>query len=419
MAAVEPNKQQLEEAFATFNRVSAELDASYQVLQARIAGLTEELVEARSQRLRELAEKERLANRLALLMAELPGGVVVVSADGSVREANQSAIEFMGMPLVSKKWQDVLDAVLIAESSCESELLLTSGRRLSLNSQYMADVDEQVVLLTDMTRLHELQEEVSRDQRLSALGEMAARLAHQIRTPLSSALLYAGQLNRGGSSAEQRSRVAEKVMVSLRHMENLVATTLNFVRGAPATHDHICVRQLADSAVAATAPLVANAGGKFSAQINIGEPCQIVGDKEALVSALLNLVDNAIAAREADFELTLEFHAHADKLMISVADNGKGIAPEVCARIFDPFFTTRTRGTGLGLAVVAMTARSHGGAVMVTSEPGTRSVFTLELPVLSGSESVARPGSRSIGPPERVSGVGEVQDTSATLAGAA
>lgn len=86
--------EQLEKVFETFNRVSEELDTSYRVLQVRVSTLTQELAEARSQRLQELAEKERLANRLALLMSELPGGVVVVDGSGVITQANAAAETF-------------------------------------------------------------------------------------------------------------------------------------------------------------------------------------------------------------------------------------------------------------------------------------------------------------------------------------
>lgn len=388
MAKADPSKQQLEAAFETFNRVSAELDASYQILQARIAGLTEELAEARSQRLQELAEKERLANRLALLMEELPGGVIVVNKCGRIREANHAAIEFMGCALVSKKWQDVLLATVASERPLDSELILNNGRRLSVNSQHMTDEDEQVILLTDMTRLHELQESVSRDQRLSALGEMAARLAHQIRTPLSSALLYMGHLNHTGMPVAQRSHVTEKVMSSLRHMENLVDTMLNFVRGVPPARDVIEIKQLAQELVDAIAPLVSEAGGVFHHHIDTAGQQGLLCDKDALISAVLNLVDNAIVVAVGDLVLRLGLAVRGKELVITVADNGIGIAPELCERIFDPFFTTRVKGTGLGLAVVAMTARSHGGNVSVNSKSGEGSVFELILPLYQQDGSV-------------------------------
>jgi two-component system, sensor histidine kinase FlrB len=380
-----PTRQQLEASFETFNRVSAELDASYQVLQTRIGSLTEELVEARSQRLVELAEKERLANRLALLMDELPGGVVVVGSDGDISEANQAATEFMACELVSKNWREVLQEMLVPERSSESELVLNNGRHLSVNSQYMVDVDEEVILLTDMTRLYELQESANRDQRLAALGEMAARLAHQIRTPLSSALLFAGHLGHAGTSVEQRDRAADKVMISLRHMENLVDTMLNFVRGAPTPANIIVVKDLVEELVDVVRPLISHAGGVFRQDITVGSQ-RLIGDKDALISAVLNLVDNAIAMSSSEFLLALKVCLRDDKLVISVTDNGQGITPDLQQRVFDPFFTTRAKGTGLGLAVVAMMARSHGGGVSVVSEVGQGSTFTLELPVLRGAE---------------------------------
>ncbi len=377
------DKKQLEEAFETFSRVSAELDASYQVLQQRIGTLTQELSEARSQRLRDLAEKERLANRLALLMDALPGGVVVVDSAGVIREANPAATEFLGgQPLPPRRWQDVLKATVADELPSESELVLNSGRRLSVNTRYLESGDEQVILLTDMTRLYELKEANAREQRLVALGEMAARLAHQVRTPLSSALLYSGHLAAPGLSDDKRIDKARKVAAGLRHMESLVDSMLNFVRGTPFAWQVIEVADLARELTAAADSAVAARGARCQVSLDLPEaPGFIRGDRDALVGAVLNLVDNAVETSGKETDVALAITVRRDRLAITVSDRGEGMTPELCEKVFDPFFTTRENGTGIGLAVVATTARSHGGNVAVHSAPGVGSTFTIDLPL--------------------------------------
>lgn len=356
---LEPNadKKQLEQAFETFSRMSAELDASYQALQDRIGRLTDELVEARSQRIKELAEKERLANRLALLMDELPGGVVVIGGDGAVRQANQAATTFLGCSLVSKNWQAVLSESL-AQAPSASELVLKDGRRLSLNRQYLRDAEEEVILLTDLTQAHELQEAANREQRLAALGEMVARLAHQIRTPLSSALLFAGHLGHASVNAEQRERVTKKMIASLRHMESLVDGMLSFVRGGRVVSRMFFVESLALDLAQAIEPIMTEAGGVFECRKDVPARVRLAGDKEAIVSAVLNLVDNAKMMATGNLTLTLDLAVDKDKLLISVADNGPGIPEAIQDRVFDPFYTTREKGTGIGLAVVAIDRKS-------------------------------------------------------------
>lgn len=393
--------EQLEKVFETFNRVSEELDTSYRVLQVRVSTLTQELAEARSQRLQELAEKERLANRLALLMRELPGGVVVVDDRGVISQANAAAETFFQQASGETRPVRALDSkqsllgkawpLLIAQASRDSgvsengtELLLSNGRRLSVSRQPLSDANEELILLTDTTRLHDLQETVSRDKRLSALGEMAARLAHQIRTPLSSALLYVSHLARPTASASERERVSAKVVDSLRHMEGLVNSMLTFVRGGPVVFETIELQGFVAELLALTEPLVNKAGGVLRADVASGSgDISLEGDRDELLGAVLNLVNNAIDVSDKSLCLDIKISTLAGVLKIAIADNGPGVDPDIRERIFDPFFTTRVKGTGLGLAVVAMTVRSHGGNISLDTRADGATVFCLQLPLLS------------------------------------
>lgn len=405
MTQVAQTTEQLEKVFETFNRVSEELDTSYRVLQVRVSTLTQELAEARSQRLQELAEKERLANRLALLMRELPGGVVVVDGSGVISQANAAAETFFQQveggeiravraldttqSLLGKAWP-----LLIAQASRDgstgengTELLLNNGRRLSVSRQPLSDANEELILLTDTTRLHDLQETLSRDKRLSALGEMAARLAHQIRTPLSAALLYVSHLARPLSSDSERERVSAKVVDSLRHMEGLVNSMLTFVRGGPVVFETIELRAFVAELLALTEPLVNKAGGVLRADVvaPASDEIMLEGDRDELLGAVLNVVNNAINVSDKSLRLDIKIRTVAQVLEIEIADNGPGVDTDIRERIFDPFFTTRVKGTGLGLAVVAMTVRSHGGKIRLDTRFDGATVFCLQLPLLSAS----------------------------------
>jgi len=409
MAQAAQTTEQLEKVFETFNRVSEELDTSYRVLQVRVGTLTQELAEARSQRLQELAEKERLANRLALLMSELPGGVLVVDDSGVITQANAAAETFFQQAggdtrpvrafdtkqsLLGKAWP-----LLISQASrdgCASEnateLLLGNGRRLSVSRQPLSDANEELILLTDTTRLHDLQETVSRDKRLSALGEMAARLAHQIRTPLSSALLYVSHLARPSATVAERERVSAKVVDSLRHMEGLVNSMLTFVRGGPVVFETIELHSFSDELLGLIEPLVNTSGGLLNTEVTLGRGDKTIeGDRDELIGAVLNLVNNAIDVADKTLCLDISIRTVGGALHISVADNGPGVDADIRERIFDPFFTTRVKGTGLGLAVVAMTVRSHGGKISLDTRADGATVFCLKLPLLDtgAGESVA------------------------------
>ncbi len=375
--------RQLEEAFEAFNKVSVALDSSYKYLENKVAALTDELAAARSARLRELAEKERLANRLSALISALPGGVLLLDADDQVREANPEAEELLGQPLQGQRWEKVLDRV---ETGQTGEISGSTGKKLSLMSRPLGGDGDKVMLLTDVTEIHQLQEQVSQKKRLSALGEMAARMAHQVRTPLSSSLLYLSQLSRADLSERDRKRISLKVHDRLNHMERLVSSMLSFVRGGDYHLESLAVSDIFRQLENTVSPQVSRAGVTLVIA-RPDAPLSVIGSRDALVDALSNLVMNALEAASGDIEVSVAAQGvDGQRLQISVSDTGPGIEEQLLERIFDPFFTTRVQGTGLGLAVVAMTIRAHEGSISVANRPAGGARFVITLPMAAAEE---------------------------------
>lgn len=384
MTATNKNSSQdLQDAFHVFNQVSQELTASYQGLEGRIAELTEELNAARSERLVQLAEKERLANNLERLLAALPAGVVVLDGAGRVAQHNPAALELLGEPLLELNWMDVAERAFAPSSN--GTLTLRNGRRVAVSSSSLGSEPGQILLIKDVTETYTLQERLNRHQRLSAMGEMAASLAHQIRTPLASALLYASHLAGNQSHSVDYRNYAEKITARLRHLEKLVDDMLLFAKGGSFGADEIRVADLLqDLRQALDAALFVN-----GCQLDVLDeaPAAVLrGNRDALLSVLLNLATNAIQACGKGGQLRLlaqmvtdQDGAEAVKLLLT--DNGPGIPQALLERIFEPFFTTRPQGTGLGLAVVQAIARAHQGCVWVESRQGEGATFGLRLPL--------------------------------------
>ncbi len=198
----------LEQAFALFNQMSSQLSESYSLLEERVTELKGQLALVSAQRMEELAEKERLANRLQSLLDLLPGGVIVIDAHGVVREANPAALGLLGEPLVGMLWREVIARCFAPREDDGHEISLRDGRRLSIATRSLNGEPGQLILLNDLTDTRRLQEQLARHERLSALGRMVASLAHQIRTPLSAALLYAGHLSEQALPTDQQQRFA-------------------------------------------------------------------------------------------------------------------------------------------------------------------------------------------------------------------
>jgi len=372
---------QLEQAFETFNQVSHKLDSSYRELECQVAGLSGELMAARSARLKVLSEKERLANRLSSLVAVLPGGVLIVDARQVIRDANPEAVELLGDALKGELWSDVLLRVSGNSEIKSRELVLNNSRRVSVVSRPLDVNGDHVILITDVSEIHQLQEQLSRKQRLTALGEMAARLAHQIRTPLSSTTLYLAQLGRQDLMNEQRQKISAKVSDRLSHMGTLVDSMLSFVRGETPATKSIYLHEVLESFESTVLPQLESGGSSISVP-HVDNTLMIVGDQEELVGALSNIAMNAMEAAIGSVEVSLWVGAlNNEWLQIRVRDNGPGISDKVIDRIFDPFFTTRSQGLGLGLAVVAMTISNHGGEIFAQNRPEGGAEFLINLPI--------------------------------------
>ncbi|MFT6050632.1 MAG: two-component system sensor histidine kinase FlrB [Halioglobus sp.] len=377
---------ELGQAFDVFNRVSHELDTSYRELESQVAGLTRELTSARSARLLELAEKERLAHRLSSLISVLPGGVLIVDASQSIRDANPEALELLGEPLIGFSWGEVLSRVAGIKKLSSRELELNNGKRVSVVSRLLGRTGDHVVLITDVSEIHQLQEQLGHKKRLIAMGEMAARVAHQIRTPLSSATLYLAQLARQDMAAEQRKKIVLKVSDRLNQMGNLVDSMLSFVRGETPTTEVVSLREVMLNFESAILPQMEKSGSRVSIP-RLDDTLMIRGDSEELVGCLSNLAMNALESSDGKVLLDLWVGAlNSQWLQIKVRDNGPGISEDIMDRIFDPFFTTRALGTGLGLAVVAMTISDHGGEISVKNHPGGGAEFLITLPLLQSTE---------------------------------
>lgn len=372
---------ELEQAFEVFSRVSVELDTTYRELEAKVGGLTAELTAARSARLKELAEKERLAHRLSSLVAALPGGVVILDSKRVIRDANPEAVQLLSQPLKGEIWGDVLFRESGQRELESRELPLKNGKRFSVDSRKLDEQGEQVVLITDISQMHELQEQLGRKKRLTALGEMAARLAHQIRTPLSSTTLYLSHLGRADLSPLQRENIASKVSSRLSHMGKLVDSMLSFVKGETPATELVFLDQVLKDFASTVRPQLGTSGSSLSVP-EVDNTLALTGNQDELTGALCNLAMNAIEAADHPVELQLWVGALNEHwLQIRIRDNGPGIDEDILDRIFDPFFTTRAQGTGLGLAVVAMTVSNHGGEIYARNIPGGGAEFTIDLPL--------------------------------------
>lgn len=377
---------QLASAFELFNELSTQLSDTYREMEERVGELNAELHSVAEQRLRELQEKERLAARLQSLLSLLPAGVMVLDPSGRIGEANPAAQELLGTPLTGQLWRDVIARAFAPQGDDGHEISLRDGRRISIATRSLDGEPGQLLLLTDLTETRALQQNLARHQRLSEMGRMMSSLAHQIRTPLAAAMLYAGHLCDRQLSTDQIKKFSHKIQDRLQHLEQQVRDMLIFVRGDVKLTDTVTTADLLVAVEEAMeAPLASHA-----ATCTIENPYAEAGilcNRDVVVGALMNLVNNALQAcspaskKAGCTALRIEVLRSDDRVGFAVIDNGPGFDTAVAARLNEPFYTTKANGTGLGLAVVRAVAEAHHGEFHIHSQPGCGARAELWFPL--------------------------------------
>ena len=355
------------------------LRQGYRELSGHVAKLSSELEAARLARRKENRERENLLNRFATMLDALPGGVIILDSDDSITEANPQARALLGEPLEGQSWAAIEQRGRFnSQGSFE-----IGGRRLNISTCPLPGGNETIVLVSDITAQHTLQRELGRKTRLSSLGEMAARLAHQIRTPLSSTVLYVDQLSKDIDQVK-RDRICGALKAQLSQTESLITSMLGFVRGGSL----LClepakVKGVVDEALSSCDGILEASGAEVTTN-RINPTLTILAAPTELSSVIANMIQNSIQVCEDKPEIEVWAGAiNQHMMLIRVSDNGPGIPNDVIDQVFDPFFTTRAAGTGLGLAVLASVVQRHGGTVHATNRESGGAQFTILLPVNS------------------------------------
>jgi len=369
LESMHSSRAELQAAFLAFGSVSEQLSGAFDALRDEVAQLRAQLDEAH-------AGKEHLAARLAALLNALPGGVLVLDERGSIQECNPTARELLGEPLLTLGFRTVFARAAVDSTRVLEHIELRSGRFVNISRRDLSGGGE-VVLLADVTESHLMQAYLARQQRLLTLGELAAGLAHQIRTPLATAMLYASQMTLPARSAADLARCAEKTADSLKQLDKLVTEMLAFARGGIA-REPVSVSAVLEQVAQWLRPAL-RAGVTLTIRTDAPE-LTVRANASSLVSAVLNLATNALQSAVADLNLELlARRAGRDRAQIVVSDNGPGVPLLLRERIFEPFFTTRARGNGIGLAIVKSVVEAHQGSVRLADSPrGAK--FIIDLP---------------------------------------
>jgi signal transduction histidine kinase len=237
------------------------------------------------------------------------------------------------------------------------------------------------------TELRQNIEQLKKNERLSAAGQLSASLAHEIRNPLASISGAAGILARGHASSEARAECLEILTKESQRLNKLLTNFLDFARPRLPRMQTIEPSEMVQS----VATLAQHTANQHCVSLRVqerGPLREIECDPEQIKQLLLNLILNAIQATQEKGIVSISTFATDNSLCVEIADHGTGIAPEDRDHIFDPFFTTRKDGTGLGLAIASNIAAQHGGSLSCRPNDLQGTVFRMELPTTAMTHSV-------------------------------
>lgn len=332
--------------------------------------------------------RDELSEELCSVLLAIPAGILFVNPLGLVELVNDAANALFQENVKGMYWREVIKKHFVPQQDDGLEVSLKNGRKLKFSISSLPQQPGQLIHLTDLTDTRALQSKISRLEKLSSLGKMVASLAHQLRTPLSAAMLYARNIQGNNINQHTLERFSNKLVSRLKELEGQINDMLLFAKsGSSGVLESVEMLSFLGKVITELNESVHTRQVELTFKAAL-EPCHLNINPQAIKGALENLINNAVESGAG--RVVTEFLQQNGGYQIIVSDDGPGI-PEVLQRhIFEPFYTTRSQGTGLGLAVVVAVAKSHQGTVSVTTgeKGGARFVMCLPLCLQAKSSSV-------------------------------
>jgi two-component system sensor histidine kinase FlrB len=357
----------LEEAFAIFYAESQKLEAQQADLQEKINQLSSELQQSNQ--------------RLGILLNAIPAGVILLE-NNIVLLHNPAVLHFL--PSLGKGNQFALPSEWQA-SIAPGEYVIGSPEDPNAPQKMVQviRIDEgtrSFIQIQDITANIALHHETQRENRLTAMGKMAAGIAHQFRTPLATALLYSSHLCDNEVEPEMAKEFAARLRKQLLDLEKLSQDMLRFISNRPNKTVLTAAKQLIEEAQASIQALFETKGVTLSVHCAIPDTVMLLAEPKSIPNALVAILENALTVSKANDTVVLTATTESKKLIITIADQGPGIASTIIDSLFEPFSTTSANGTGLGLSIAKNTLDAHRGTISVhNTHEGA--VFKITLPI--------------------------------------
>jgi two-component system sensor histidine kinase PilS (NtrC family) len=380
---------------------------------ALITGLVGDRLRRAGQALGAVASQlQQLRLDTADILANLSTGVITVTGEGRLAYANPAADALLGVDLRSRLGEPVLEELervapgmgRILQDAIQHGQSVTRARAHTATSRGRTHIGVSTAILrrgheerpsvtalfSDITDHERLEELKVRTERLEAVAELSASLAHEIKNPLASIRSAVEQLGGDRVSRADRRVLERLVLTESDRLSRLLSEFLEFSGLKMGVRGEVDLTAVVRDCVVAVEQHPDVAGVRLVTHVDPG-PITVIGDADLLHRALFNLVLNGAQSAGPGGRVTVSLHDERDRprprgtdiehpVRLSIGDSGKGITDEDRARIFDPFFTTKPKGSGLGLAVVHRAVEAHAGAIFVDKSPDGGAQFTIFLP---------------------------------------
>ncbi|MDW8002989.1 MAG: ATP-binding protein [Deltaproteobacteria bacterium] len=355
-------KELLKNAFLEFSRASESVIAYYSLLEKKIEALKKEIEEKNR-------ELEKTKEYLFSILNSLPVAVVVAEK---------------GNVIFSNKKADDLDAKRLIEEIRFNGKKGGEFKRAGCSYRWKREVLKEevqigeIIVVEDVTEIERMKEKSEIDERLKAMGEMALRIAHEIKNPLGSMELFASILHMEMADENHKSYL-EHIRVGIKNIDRIVNNLLSYTKPRALSLKKGNLSAVVEEVLNFMSLSMEQQGITFSFWKK--EEGSTMFDPDLMKLAIMNLLVNAKDALPEGGRIEIFVEQDGMYTILKIEDNGKGMTEEVKRQIFNPFFTTKEKGMGLGLFIVYNIIKAHDGLIEVESEVGRGTKFIIYLPL--------------------------------------
>ena len=393
------------QVFEYFNKATDEFKGAYRKLEKRVAELNIELNQKNRDLMTSLEEVNHLKNYQSSILEEMSAGVICTDIKGKITIFNRSAEEITGIQsanAVGKSYEEIFGNSMTIEKTplfvLESKKNIHNGEKVISNQEgehipikfsiSLVRGDSSKILGTvevfeDLTEIRRLQKEIQHTRTMSALGEMAANVTHEIRNPLGAIGGFAALLERDIAPDDPRQRLVKKIIEGVGRLDKIIGNLLFVSRDVQAQYRKVPVKWIINDVLEFLVSEIKQS--ESDVKIETKFPKQRLEaelDPQLFQQMLIHLLKNAVQSMPDGGTISIQLQkTHHNLFRINISDSGEGMPEEIKEKLYFPFASTRPRGAGLGLAIVRKIVDIHHGSIFFRSSPQKGTTVTLEFPL--------------------------------------